>query len=80
MMKMEKIMNDLIQAQEKQLLESGRRLVPHLAIEDLLQPNDFEELEYNPFFRYEEGVLSGLLTAKAALNAWERDSSLTEIP
>jgi len=30
----------------------------------LLQPNDFPELENHPLFRYEEGVLEGILTAR----------------
>ena len=33
----------------------------------LMQPNDFPDLENNPLFRYEEGVLEGLLTARMAL-------------
>lgn len=72
-LKMEEILNDLIKNQENTLWEIGKRIVPNLTKEDLLQPNDFDELEYNPFFRYEEGVLAGLLTAKTALQALERD-------
>jgi hypothetical protein len=34
-----------------------------------MQPFDFPELENHPEFRYEEGVLAGLLTAYAALQA-----------
>lgn len=67
--KMDALFNELIAGQEKKVWESGSRIVPYLTMDDLLQPNDFPELEYNPFFRYEEGVLSGLLTAYAALNA-----------
>lgn len=65
--KLEVLMNELIAAQEKTLFEAGRRIVPTLTMEDMLQPNDFDELEYNPYFRYEEGVLAGLLTAKTAI-------------
>lgn len=72
--KLDQLFNELVEGQEKKLWESGRRIVPHITMEDLLQPNDFHELEYNPFFRYEEGVLSGLLTARTALKAWEQET------
>lgn len=35
--------------------------------EDLLQPQDFPELENSPHFRYEEGILHGILIAKTTL-------------
>lgn len=53
--------------QEKVLLQTGRRFIPTLTPEDMLQPNDYDELEHNPHFRYEEGILHGILTVEAAL-------------
>jgi len=64
----DKLMEELIEGQKKVLLEVGRRFVPTLTPEDMLQPNDYLELEENPYFRYEEGVLAGLQTAQMALN------------
>jgi hypothetical protein len=55
--------------QHERLFALGRRLVPTLTLEDLMQPNDYEELEGHPLFRYEEGVLEGLLSALAVLRA-----------
>lgn len=52
--------------QQKKLLSCARRLVPTVTEDDLLQPNDFVQLETNPHFRYEEGVLEGLMTARMA--------------
>jgi hypothetical protein len=43
--------------------------MPHLTEDDVLQPNDFPELEHHPHFRYEEGLLHGFQAAKAALLA-----------
>lgn len=57
----------LIEQQQKQLLALGRRSIPQLTPDDLLQPNDYPELELNPYFRYEEGVLHGLQVFQAAL-------------
>jgi len=67
--KVDEILQELILFQEDKLLETGRRIIPHLTKEDLLQPNDFDELEFNPHFRYEEGVLSGLITARTAIRS-----------
>ncbi|MCH9624963.1 MAG: hypothetical protein S4CHLAM123_01250 [Chlamydiales bacterium] len=62
-----KLIDEIIEGQEKKLLKCGRHFVPTLTIEDVLQPNDYPELESNPHFRYEEGVLEGIRTVKTAL-------------
>jgi hypothetical protein len=58
--------DELIALQKKKILTCAQRLIPHITEDDLLQPNDFPELEMNPHFRYEEGVLEGLMTARMA--------------
>jgi hypothetical protein len=63
------LLNELIEGQRAKLLASARRIVPHVTPDDLLQPNDFPELEFHPHFRYEEGILDGLQVAKTALAA-----------
>lgn len=68
----ESLLQDLIVQQEERLMALGRRIVPTLTLEDILQPNDYPELEFHPLFRYEEGVVEGLRTALAALRAEER--------
>lgn len=62
-------LQELIVGQKKALLGCARRIVPGVTEEDILQPNDFKELELHPYFRYEEGILAGLLAAEAALRA-----------
>jgi hypothetical protein len=63
------LLNELIVGQQAKLLASARRIVPHVTPDDLLQPNDFPELEFHPHFRYEEGILDGLQVARSALAA-----------
>jgi len=58
--------DELITLQRKKVLNCALRIVPHLTEDDILQPNDFPQLEMNPHFRYEEGVLEGLMTAQMA--------------
>jgi hypothetical protein len=70
---MENIFKELIEEQRKKLLKFAHQLIPNITPDDLLQPNDFPALEQHPFFRYEEGVLEGLLTAQMAYRAWKKD-------
>lgn len=64
---------ELVRYHQEQLLKSGRRLIPNLTSDDILQPNDFPELEFNPEFRYEEGTLAGIQTAQMALQALKKE-------
>lgn len=63
----EALFSELIAYQQASLLKIGRRIVPRLTSDDILQPNDFPELENHPSFRYEEGLLAGIFTARAAM-------------
>ncbi len=64
----------IIEGQKQTLLKLGRRFVPTLTPEDMLQPNDYPELEYNPHFRYEEGVLAGAQTVQMAFQAIKEET------
>ena len=63
------LVDELIEGQKKRLLQTARRVVPHVTPDDLLQPFDFPELEHHPHFRYEEGILDGFQQVRAALLA-----------
>lgn len=63
----EELLTEMIEGQKEKLLQCGRKLVPHLTPEDLLQPNDFPILENHPIFRYEEGILAGFQSAQVAI-------------
>ena len=70
---LETILEAISNRQQKALLKLGRRIVPTLTPEDMLQPNDYHELENHPEFRYEEGILAGVQTIQAALRALKSD-------
>ena len=72
---METIFDSLIELQQIKIKKCAEALCPGLTDDDLLQPNDFPELEMHPIFRYEEGVLEGLLTARMAYLAWKKEQS-----
>lgn len=63
----EKKISQLIDYQKGKLLQTARKIIPHVTPDDILQPNDFAELENNPEFRYEEGILHGLQMALVSL-------------
>lgn len=66
------VLVELVEFHKAELLKSGRRIVPHLTPDDVMQPNDFSELEYNPYFRYDEGVLAGVQAARTALSVLKK--------
>lgn len=72
----EKLMSELIDFHHANLLRCGRRILPLLTTDDLLQPNDFPELENHPYFRYEEGLLAGIQTVQMAFSALKQDRLL----
>jgi hypothetical protein len=63
------LLEEMAEEQRKKLLAYGRRIIPTLTGDDILQPNDFPELEHHPEFRYEEGLLAGLQAAQMAIRA-----------
>jgi hypothetical protein len=69
----EQLLTELAEMQRRKLLSCGRQIIPMLTEDDILQPNDFLELENNPIFRYEEGILAGIQTVQTALRALQRD-------
>lgn len=73
-MSVEKLLDEIIESQRKKLLSHARRIVPYVTPEDILQPNDFPELENHPHFRYEEGILDGMQVVKAAILALKQDN------
>ncbi len=72
-MELEFLFDELLAAQKEKVAKCADQIVPNLTADDLLQPNDFPELENHPCFRYEEGVLEGLLTARMAYLALRQE-------
>ena len=70
---MEQLFEELIEVQRKKVLSIAERIIGPITDDDLLQPNDFPQLENHPLFRYEEGVLEGLHTALMAYRALQKD-------
>lgn len=70
---LEQLFDELLELQEKKLLKLASEIIPNVTSDDILQPNDYSELESHPFFRYEEGVLKGIHAAKMAVISQSRE-------
>lgn len=67
------LINELIEHQQEKLLMMARKILPHVTHEDIMQPNDFPELELHPEFRYEEGILSGYVAMRSAIQSYLKE-------
>lgn len=74
--RIEALLDDAEELQRKKVSTLARRLKPGLTDEDLRNPHDFPELA-DTDWHYEDGILTGIQTARAALRAMqlrERDA------
>jgi len=65
----EELLSELISQQQTKLYQCALQILPNITQEDLLHPIEYPELEYHPLFRYEEGIVEGLMSALMALRA-----------
>ena len=63
------LLTQMVEQQERQLLQLARQMVPDLTPEDLRNPQDFAALGRDPEFNYEDGLLAGLRAAHMAIRA-----------
>jgi hypothetical protein len=71
----ERLLSEMVAAQEAKVLALARRIVPHVTAEDVRNPHDFPALVESAEFNYEDGVLAGLRAAEAAVRAARRDGA-----
>jgi hypothetical protein len=67
----EALLVSMEELQLKKVVDLARRLRPDLTLEDLRNPHDFPELDDNDW-HYEDGVLTGIQSALAAVRARKR--------
>lgn len=63
------LLDQMIEHQQKKVLEIARRFVPGITPEDARNPEDFEALKTSHIFNFEDGILSGYISARTALMA-----------
>ena len=70
------LLEEMVNEQRNKLLTFGRRVIPTLTPEDMLQPNDYPALENHPHFRYEEGILAGLQSSQIAFRSLKNSNDM----
>jgi hypothetical protein len=66
------LFEEMIDAQRAKLIALARRIDPSLTADDLLQPHDHARLAAHPSYQFEDGLLAGILSARAAFAARRR--------
>jgi hypothetical protein len=65
----DQLMLQLIDQQERKVLDLGQRIHPGLTSEDIRNPQDFPDLLESFQWNFEDGILAGLKSAHMALRA-----------
>jgi hypothetical protein len=63
------LLEEMIASQRDRTLALARRIDPSLTADDLFQPHDHPGIATHPAYQFEDGMLAGLLAARAALRA-----------
>lgn len=66
------LFDELIAGQQKKILKLARQFYPGVTPEDIRNPQDFEKLQSNAHFNFEDGILAGYISAKMAFLAEAR--------
>ena len=69
------VLEKMVEQQRAKLLTIAREHNPNLTLEDLLSPHDIPVLCRDTRFSFEDGLLAGLLSARAALLAELKSNS-----
>ena len=73
-LEIEELLVRMEEQQQRRIVDLARRLRPGLTLEDLRNPHDFPELDDRDW-QHEDGILTGLGSALAAVRARARDKS-----
>lgn len=66
------LFDELIDHQRSKVLKLAKLYYPDITPEDVRNPQDFPKLMQDPNFNFEDGILSGYLSAKMAVLARRR--------
>jgi len=66
---MEALFERIIAQQRDKAMAVALDILPHLNPEDIQDPQDYPEVAADTMFNYEDGLLAGLLSARAALRS-----------
>lgn len=74
----DRLFAEMIDLQEKKVLEIARQVEPHVTRDDLWNICNHPGLEKDPYFQYEDGHLAGLMAARIAVAASLKEASSSD--
>ena len=74
MVELDEMFDEMIDMQRQKVLKRARLSNPKLSADDILQPFDYPDLQKDPIFHFEDGILAGLISAQAAVRNKLRNS------
>lgn len=77
---MEALFERMVTQQQKKVLRLAREAVPNITPEEVRNPHDFPELKAHPTFEFEDGLLSGLVSAQVAVRSELRRQFMPPLP
>lgn len=66
---LERLFDTMVTQQQQKVLRLAREAVPNITPEEVRNPHDFPELKAHPTFEFEDGLLSGLISAQIAVRS-----------
>src|SRR5215468_3144654 len=66
---MEALLERIVSQQRDKVMAVALDILPHLQPEDIQDPQDYAEVAADTMFNYEDGLLAGLLSARAVLRS-----------
>jgi hypothetical protein len=68
----DRLLETMIEQQRQKVLATARAKVPHLTPEDVMNPEAYPAIYEDGPFNFEDGILTGLLSAQMAIRAHAR--------
>ncbi len=66
---LEKTFDQMLEHQRTKVLDTARRKNPQLTAEDIMNPEAFPEIYEDGPFNFEDGILSGMVSAQISVRA-----------
>ena len=65
--RIEQLVEEMVNQQKVKVQNVANVINPRVTREDILNPQDFPELKFDPQFNYEDGLLSGIIAVQTAI-------------
>lgn len=67
LVRLEKLFDGMCEQQRQKLIKIAHKIRPDLSEDDLRDPHSFPEVTSKPHYAFEDGILSGIISAQMAV-------------